>query len=391
MQTATRNASLADLATMLQEQHARKVDVVASATNIRSEDGVLRITGTEPVIDLDGVTLGDGLYLPTLVCDEGIAEKLKVPLAYVRRMREERLDLYDANVNGWLHGEPDVPGNAGPDPRSFLVRCFKGDDGGTGIARAFLSDKYKMVDNLDVLMSALEGISDAGVEVKVDGCDLSERKMYVRVVAPEVQVVAEELLRNYRNPFSDDFERWRRVADREGMGYGGDEPVIFAGFVIGNSEVGGGAFTLTPRAVIKVCANGLTMTQDMMRSVHLGGKLDEGVVDWSDETQEKAIELVRSKTRDAVRTFLSPEYLTNVVTMLEEKSGVPVASIEAVKVLTKNLRFTPDQMDGILNRFIQGGQMTRGGVMNAITAHAQEVTDADVAHDMEAKAVGVLS
>ena len=63
----------------------------------------------------DGVTLTAGTYIPTEVCDQGIADKLGIPAAYLRRMREHKPDLYDANVNGWLDG----------DDRRFLLRCLR--------------------------------------------------------------------------------------------------------------------------------------------------------------------------------------------------------------------------------------------------------------------------
>ena len=56
--------------------------------------------------------------------------------------------------------------------------------------------------------------------------------------------------------------------------------MVFAGFVITNSETGCGAFSLTPRLVVQVCRNGMTITRDAMRVVHLGERLDQGVVTW---------------------------------------------------------------------------------------------------------------
>lgn len=397
METTTRNATLTDLATLLKDQHARKVDVVAQATSITSVNGNLQITGTEPEITDAGVTMADGTYTPTGVCDEGIADKLRIPITYLRRLRTDRPDLYDQNVNGWLHGNEYDPytlaaveSKVAPDHRKFLIRCFRGDEG-NGIARAFLSDSYKMIDHLDCLTAALEGIDDAGINVTIDGCDLTDRRMYLRLVAPEVTAMAHTLLKDYRNPFGEDFEQWRSVADREGLGYGdGTEPIVWAGLVLSNSETGNGAWSIVPRATIKVCKNGLTITKDAMREVHLGGKLEEGTVNWSDDTQRKSVDLLRAKTRDAVQTFLSADYLNGVVARLEERAAEPVENFTAVKVMTKPLAFSPKQMDGILNRFIKGGQMNRAGVVNAITAHAQEVGDADVAADMEAKATGLL-
>jgi hypothetical protein len=71
-----RNASIEDLVALLRGQQARKVDV----------------------------------------CDQGIADKLGIPAAYLKKMRTSRPALFDANVNGWLAG----------DERSFFVRCLRG-------------------------------------------------------------------------------------------------------------------------------------------------------------------------------------------------------------------------------------------------------------------------
>lgn len=389
MQTTTRNADLTDLMTLLRDQHARKVDVVAPAATIRSVDGNLTIRGAEAVLTEDGVTTTDGTYTPTTVCDEGLADKLSVPVAYLKRLRTERPDLYDANVNGWLHGRKartrlstdgstetvlrdPIPG----DPRAFLVRAFRGDDGGTGIARAFLSDRYSVVDNLDVLMAALDGIRDAGVEVNIDGGDLTERRMVVRVTCPEVSAMAPVLLDGYRSPFTG--------------ASGSDNPTVWAGFQISNSEVGGGAFTITPRLVVQVCNNGMTMTKDAVSKVHLGGRLDAGVVRYAEDTQVAALSLVKKQTRDAVATFLSADYLTGAIARLEGNAGMEVASHDEVRTMAKSLRYTDAETDGILSHFTKGGQMTRGGVVNAITAYAQTMDDGDAAYALESRAVSLL-
>ena len=242
-----RNATLGDLAALLRDQQARKVDVVAAAGAIRAAGGQLVIDGTDPVLGTDGVTMTSGTYTPSDVCDQGLAEKLGIPAQYLRRTREQRPDLYDANVNGWLAS----------DPRKFLVRCLRPSTGtGPGAARAFLSDGYKRIDNFDVLLAALDGVRAAGVPVEVDGCDLTERRMYVRVVCEQVRTLAPALLADYRSPFTG--------------ASGADNPVVFVGFMISNSETGCGAFTLTPRLVVQVCRNGLTVTKDAIRAVHLG-------------------------------------------------------------------------------------------------------------------------
>ncbi len=100
---------------MLRGQQARNVDVVAPASAIRAVDGQLVIGGTDPDLGPDGVTMTSGTYVPTEACDQGVADKLGIPAAYLRRLRQQRRGLYDANVNAWLDG----------DPRKFLVRCLR--------------------------------------------------------------------------------------------------------------------------------------------------------------------------------------------------------------------------------------------------------------------------
>jgi len=371
--TGARNADLSDLVRILEDGQRRKLDVIAPASALRMREGNVHVEGVESQITESGVTSVDGIYRPTVVADEGISDKLRIPLAYLRRMRAENVPLLDENVNAWLREEPQ---------RRFMLRAFRGEDGpgmpGEGVARALLSDSYKLMDNLDMLLAALDGVQQSGHPTRITGCDLSDRRMYVRVESEAVAVQARALLRGYRSPFD---------------GRSGDElPMISAGFVITNSEVGAGAYTITPRAVIQVCRNGLTQTTDVMRAVHLGGKQDEGVVSWSGQTQRKTLELITAKTTDAVTTFLSKEYVEAKVHEMEAAADRTLAEpTKTIEYVTKTLSIGTETKDRILAHFIRGGQMTAGGVMHALTSTAQTLTDADQAATLEALAVPALT
>ena len=372
--TTARNATLADLAELLTVQQNAKVDVVAPAQTITARDGLIVVQGSEAVITDSGVSTADGVYRPTAIFDEGLAYKLNIPVGYVRRMREERPDLYDANVNGWLHG---ADGQT-PDARSFLVRAFTGYEGNEGIARAFLSDSYKRIDNLDILTATLEAVQQSGLNVTVKSTDLSERNMRVILNAPEIAAAAPVLLKNYRSPFTGNS--------------GKDNPIVNAGLVIKNSETGGGAFSIAPHLTVQVCSNGMTITTDAQRSVHLGGKLEDGIVRWSDETQQKSLELVQAKTVDAIKTFLDVDYLNTVITSIEEKAEKPLDGPvdKAIQKVGKALTFSEATIAGVLDHFIKGGDVTAGGVMQAVTAYAQTVADPDQAASLEESALKVL-
>jgi hypothetical protein len=133
--TGVRHATVEDLAALLRDQQARKIDIVAPAAAVRARGARLVVDGTEPVLGPDGVSMTSGTYAPTDLCDQGIADKLGIPGAYLRKLREQKPVLYDVNVNGWLDG----------DDRRFLLRCLRGSNG-AGVARAFLSDGYKIID-----------------------------------------------------------------------------------------------------------------------------------------------------------------------------------------------------------------------------------------------------
>ncbi|MFI7012624.1 DUF932 domain-containing protein [Streptomyces sp. NPDC050145] len=372
--SGARNADLPDLVRILEDQNRRKLDVIAPASALRLHDGMLHVSGVESMLTEDGVTQVDGIYRPTGVTDEGIANKLRIPLAYLRRMRAENVPLLDDNVNSWLGQDPG---------RRFMLRAFRSDSapGGSpaeGVARALLSDSYKLIDNLDVLLAALDGVKQSGHPTRVTGCDLTDRRMHVRVESDAVAVQARELLRGYRSPFD---------------GRSGDElPMVSAGFVITNSEVGSGAYTITPRIVFQVCTNGMTETRDVMRSVHLGGKQEEGVVSWSGQTQRKTLELITSKTTDAVRTFLSREYVEAKVASMEAAAGTPLADpAKTIEHVTNTLSIGTEAKESILAHFVRGGQMTAGGVLHAITSTAQTIKDADQAAELEGLALPALN
>lgn len=366
--TEARNASLQDAVALLTEQAAHKIDVVAPSAALRSTDGYLHIAGIEPVLSDEGVTMVDGIYRPTAVADEGFAARLSLPIGYLRRMRDgDHTDLLDHNVNYWLEQEPS---------RTHMVRAFKPTAGEpVGIMRALMSDKYKRLDNLDTMLAILSGLRAAGVKVDVRQFDITERRMRFVAEAPEVLAYAPALLKGYR---------WGGMS-------ADDMPTISAGFAFSNSETGGGALTCTPRLVVQVCKNGLTVTKDVVRNVHLGGRLDEGIVQWSDATQEKSLALVTSQVTDAVTTFLNVEYVERTVAAMEEKAGVRIADpAGAVKVIAKRALFTETEAQGILASFIEGGQVTAGGMVQAVTAYAQQIESPERAVFVEEQAMAVL-
>jgi hypothetical protein len=360
---AHRHLTLPNTVELLRAQQDAHFDVVVPGAAMRLHDGQLHLDGGgEPDLTPDGVTSTTGVFHTSRVFDEGIAGKLDIPLRYLRRMRDaHRVDLLDHNVNTWLD-------ERGSD--RFLLRAFRGSGGRPGTARALLSDSYEIIDHYNVLLTVLDGVRRAGVEVTVSSCDLSDRHMWVMLDSPEVAIQAPALLRDYRSPFTGN--------------RGADNPVVSAGLLLTNSETGNGRWSIGPRLRIRVCDNGLVIDRDFLSRIHLGARLTDGEIRWSAETHRAALDLVAHKTRDAVTRFLSPGYLTHAVTDLQRRAGVPIADVPAtLEHVTSACHFPKDAQDTILGHFIRGGDVTAGGVLQAVTSTAQTLEDPDDAHDME--------
>ena len=375
IKTEVRNADLPDLVDMLKAQSDVRYDVVVPASQLELRGGDRSVKGGAARVSEDGGTTADACLVPTPIFDEGVSHRFDIPLKYVRTLRSRvegdvddyrRGTIYDRNVNYWLAANPN---------KRHLVRGFRTDDADEpGIARALLSDRYRTIDNYDVLMATLTGVRAAGVEVNIDGGDLSDRRISLRLTCPEVTAYADEILGGYRSPFTGET--------------GSDNPTVFAGLVVKNSETGGGAFTIVPRIVVQVCNNGLQLTKDAMRAVHLGGKLDDGVVRWSDDTQQHELSLITSKARDAVATFLDVDYMRTKIQELQELAGVEVTRpAETIQRVSKKAGWSETEQDEILSHFIRGGQTTALGVAQAVTAYAQTVQSIDRQDELETTAI----
>ncbi len=363
-----RNTDLQALATRLQHDQARKLDLVVPAANLMANRaGQLIAVDAHQQLTPDGVTTVD---LPIEIGRNmagQVADKLKIPAAYYERMHTEATDLWAHNVNHWLN----VKAEAGA---KYLLRTFTAKpedlDGQPAFGRALLSDRYFIVDHIDVLMTALDAVRGMGLDTKIVGCDLSESRMRVRVVCPEIQALAPALLAGYRSPFTGQT--------------GTDNPVMFAGFEIGNGEGGGSRFTVTPRIEVQVCKNGLRIRKDALARTHVGAELEEGQVLWSDATKAKALELVMAQTQDIVRTCLNVEYMESIIRPVTEKGAVQVPDVVAtVQRISKPLGWSPVDQAAILNHFTRGGVTTAAGLLHAATAYAQEIKDPEDAAAME--------
>ena len=263
-----------------------------------------------------------------------VAETCGIPWKYYEKVRSEAgAELWAANVNQWL-----------PSREKRLVRMVDGK------VRALLSSNYKVVDNLDLLLLAAKETKDAnGLPFR---CDLSETRLHFAGVVPTIE---EEVVP-------------------------GDS--VVPGFILKNSEVGGGAVTVEPYAVRRMCMNG-AITGDALRKIHLGEELALGEV-LSAETRALVHAALYGAVRDVIRSVLVAENFRETVKKMREAAGLNLGAkpVETVEAAVQAYFLNETERQSLLAEYLGGKDFTAWGLANAFTATAKTL-DADRSTEFE--------
>jgi hypothetical protein len=369
-----RKSNLQELVECLKNQSLMKRDFVLPNTILTMEKGQLVIKNENENLEnlLKELKIESSKGNSNLVLNVmeqahlQISTRLNIPKSYYDKCLKNSLELFDHNVNNWLAA----------DGYNYLLRCFINESETEGYCRAVLSNRYNIIDNYDVLLATLESVKKSGINLKIEQCDLTDRKMYIQFNCPEIEIESERLLKNYKSP------------NGGNSGHG-----IITGFVIGNSEVGSGYFYVVPRAKILACSNGLTFTKDAFSKVHLGAKLEsQKSFSWSEKTKQKNYELILSQTTDAINTFCSKDYLNGkineIISLNQQKIESP---INVIRNVSKVHAFDKYKEEKLLEYFFKQEDNTAFGVTQSMTYYAHaDASNGDEQYEMEELAIDVL-
>ncbi len=114
--------------------------------------------------------------------------------------------------------------------------------------------------------------------------------------------------------------------------------------------------------------------------------MEESEIKYSEETEQKQLELIQLQIRDAVRQFITPEYVGKAADFILNANKELEHPVDAMKNVTKELSFDEAKSESILNYFIKSGDLSAFGVAQAITFHAGHDSDPDDRFDMESQA-----
>jgi hypothetical protein len=263
-----------------------------------------------------------------------LSEKLEIPKRYYERMRKAgKAELLAENVNAWLG-----------DKERRLIRIMDGE------IRAILSDRYRIMDNYDLVFLAMDEFRKKET-IEIYQANLTETMLYLKTVDKTLTFEVRE------------------------------EDVIYGGLILRNSEVGASAFRVEPFILRKICSNGLIGAHSL-KKIHLGRQtLEVGEIDWSEETRELEDQALWAKVKDIIGATFEQEVFESWVEKLKESTEIVVEKpVKAVNNIVKLAGLKEEQRNELLMHF---SEHTKYGLVNAITTLARDTKSVDEQIRME--------
>lgn len=356
---STYRDDIVGLAKELDRMKANSTDIVASAKDIHAVEfpeptDVNRNRLELAVEDYDHYPLSHWGSLQ-------LADKCGIPRKYYEAMLAAGMvELTAENVNAWLSKQGD----------RRLVRIAD------GRIRAVLSDRYRVLDNYDLAFLTMERAKQHNAQVQ--RCDLTETRMYVKLVVPGYAEYLNE--QGKAQPQSGHVKLSDLNLDKD--------PHV-PGLIISNSEVGDGAFRVEPFVFRLVCSNGL-IGESSLYKVHLGQRMEIGELVFRDDTRKALDEALWKQVRDIIDGTFNGEILHQFMNKLRTANTIEIRKPqEVIDATAKNLGLSEERKLDLLRYFAKEGD-TVFGLINGITRLAQDVEDYDEQIRMERYAGEVL-
>lgn len=343
--------SLAALAERVEQVDSAKHDLVATTNAVR-------------VIDDDRLAIGEHEVDVLPHAHGQIAERLKIPRPYYNRVGGEFPGLRTEMLRRHFQDQPER--------RLFRTMTeLPGEDALDGLhggaLRAFLSDRYRPMDNawmLSALLPAMEEVQ-AHHPISIESQAMTATRFYLQITFPGVEAQVQQ----------------------------GD--VIRAGVQIVNSEVGSGALDIRALVWRLVCVNGM-VGQSMVRQHHVGRRVGEDDSDYSvfrDDTIAADLEALRLRARDLLIDAASEVGIATRANefraAIDDQAEVKVP--ELVENVTKRFTLRDSESEALTETLYQDEQgRTRYGLVNGLTALAHRVQDPDRQYAMERLGQSVL-
>ena len=341
--------TLQNVMIQLKDEAQRKRDFISPSSALFLEDDgkTLRISRN----DQDN-SIAETLQTTDLFHRQ-VASALNIPAKYYDLMQKQKPELLATNVNSWLESRD----------ASYMVRTL--DYGSGQTARAFLSDRYRRIDNLEIAMAVLP-IFMGDVQYEVMSAAVTTNRLYLKI--------------------SFHLKRYEVVP--------GDW--VEFGCIISNSEVGLGAVTIRPFLNRLICTNGCVVNDFGERKHHVGRQaraIEDSFELYSDETVKAEDNAFLLKLQDVARATLDESRYPLILSRLKDAVHAPITGKvqEVVELTGKAFSLNQAEQESVLDYLIRGGDMSLYGLSNAVTRASQDVESYDRATELESIGWDIIS
>ena len=292
------------------------------------------------------VNTGTEMMPATSYAHAQMASKLSIPKVYYDRMLKDSPFLLANNVNHWLEKRQE---------ETSLIRTLRGQ------MRAFLSNRYRIVDNHDILEMVIPELAEMGSGIQIVSCQVTDEKMYLKVINKNVEAAI-------------------AVGDP-----------VQAGFILSNGEIGNSSISVEPFIYRLVCTNGLILKDRKQRKNH-AGRVNENADLYASDTLQAIDDAFKLKIRDLVRNAINISTFQEAVTDMQgAKSNLITGNpVKAVEVTAKAIGLSENESGLVLNHLIRSGDLSKFGMLNAVTRTAEDIESYDRATEIERLGSSVL-
>lgn len=293
----------------LQDEQYLKMDIVVksrdiNAVNLFDSKVEISLNDSESILH----------YSYSRNAKRQICEIMDMPIRYFDMIESRFKELLADSINTLIHYEN----------KNYLIRTIVDDN--KNVIRAVLSDRYKIINNLDVLEavdSVLKDI-DHNADVEID-----EDYLYCKI----------------------DFEsNILTIGELEAT----------PSLLVVNSEVGDGAFKIIPRVTINKDLS-FSINNVAIRKTHLGATKTKGVV------EEELCEDLKNKITDSINTYVNSELFVEESEELESRLFRNIADVfKSFEKIVKDLSYTEDEKKIAVAHFLQTPKKTAFDIIKSV-------------------------
>ena len=340
----------------VRDDESRKVDLMANTMDLQfnacTSSHASQVPGPRIIAESKS-GMPTKTFIVNDVCLDQITVDAGLSIKDGRRLSQDYPEEYSALVNAIWQQEPKIK----------LLRTYE-TDSQNDIARAWLSNKYKVFDHAHMIESVMDSIAHSDAQWKITRGVVTDKNMYMQFKSEFA--VAEPA-----------------VGDRMALGLN-----------ISNSETGKGSIVISQMMFTLACLNGMQTGQSLsrVRRPHLGkargwepGELQH----LRQDTIDAHNHATRLEIRDQMSYMSNTESFDEAIRQMElahsrTVDDQPAETVERLgQVLKLNESQTKSVLDGLIRTLQQEGyrkEINQATLVNAVTAvqhtvHADDVDD----------------